>query len=184
MKINIGAVNALDPMPTTLIGANVDGKPNYIAIAWVGIAGRNRISIGMNKIHFTNSGIKENGCFSVNIPSEFLIKETDYCGVYSGRDVDKSKIFSTFYGVLKTAPMIDECVINTECKLVDVFDTPNHDVFIWEVVSTYCNESVIVYGKIDLKVKPILFSMSDKGYWKLGESIANAWDVGKSIVKK
>ncbi|OGD55882.1 hypothetical protein A3K78_05070 [Candidatus Bathyarchaeota archaeon RBG_13_52_12] len=180
MKVNIGAVNALDPLPTTLVGAKVGGKPNYLAIAWVGIVGRNRISIALNKEHYTNAGIRENKCFSVNIPSESLVEKTDYCGIYSGSEVDKSKVFVSYYGALNDAPMIQECIINMECRLIDTIDTPYHDVFVGEVVATYCDEYVLVDGKIDLsRVKPILYSTSDKGYWTLGERLTSAWDIGK-----
>ena len=60
-------------MLTTLVGANVNGKPNYITIAHVGIMTLHSVSLGMNKIHYTNAGIKENGTFSVNIPSVEMV---------------------------------------------------------------------------------------------------------------
>ena len=92
MKATLGAKNCLYPMPTTLVGANVNGKPNYITIAHVGIQELGSISLSMAKSHYTNSGIKENGTFSVNIPSVEMVKETDYCGIVSGKNVDKGKI--------------------------------------------------------------------------------------------
>lgn len=83
-------------MPTTLVGANVKGKPNYITIAHVGIMDLSSISLGMAKIHYTNVGIKENKTFSVNIPSVGMVKKTDYCGLVSGKRVDKSRLFENF----------------------------------------------------------------------------------------
>ena len=181
MKTEIGAVNAL-PTITTLVGANVNGKPNYVAIAWVGTIGRNNLSVCINKQHFTNAGIKENQTFSVNLPSENLVKETDYCGLKSGRDTDKSLMFKTFYGKLRTAPMIQECPVNMECKLTKTIDTPTHDVFVGEVVATYSEDSALIEKRINLgAVKPIFFSMNDLGYWKLGERLANAWEIGKNL---
>ena len=59
MKIELGAKNCLYPLPTMLVGALVNGKPNYIAIAHVGIMDPESVSLGMNKLHFTNSGIKD-----------------------------------------------------------------------------------------------------------------------------
>jgi len=130
MKINLGARNCLYPLPTTLVGANVNGKPNYITIAHVGIADPGSVSLGMAKAHYTNIGIKENGTFSVNIPSVDMVKETDYCGLVSGKNNDKSLLFECFYGKLETAPMIEQCAINMECRLMQTIDLPYHDLFI------------------------------------------------------
>ena len=80
MKMKLGPKNCLYPMPTTLVGALVKGKPNYITIAHVGIMDSTSVSLGMNKNHYTNQGIRENKTFSVNIPSAKLVKETDFCG--------------------------------------------------------------------------------------------------------
>ena len=108
MKIKIGPKNCLYPLPTTLIGANVNEKPNFVAIAHVGIMDLGHVSLGMAKAHYTNMGIKKNKAFSVNIPSEKMVKKTDYCGLVSGRQVDKSELFTIFYGEPKNAPMIKD----------------------------------------------------------------------------
>jgi flavin reductase (DIM6/NTAB) family NADH-FMN oxidoreductase RutF len=180
MKKKLGAVNCMYPLPTTLIGAVVNGKPNYIAIAHVGIADPGSISLGMAKAHYTNAGIKKNGTFSVNIPSVDMVKVTDYCGLVSGRNSDKSGLFEPFYGVLKTAPMISECAVNMECRLLHTVDLPRHDFFIGEVVGTYVDEKYLTDNFVDFsKVNPVLFAMCDRSYWKLGDRFARAWDIGK-----
>ena len=182
MKINLGAKNCLYPILTTLVGANVVGNPNYITIAHVGIMNHHSISLSMNKKHYTNAGIKENGTFSVNIPSVEMVKKADYCGIVSSKKVDKGKLFDNFYGKLKTAPMIKECPINMECRLIQMVDLPQHDVFIGEVVETYCDEQYLTEGVVDFsKVRPILFVMNDKSYWKLGEQFATAWNIGNEL---
>ena len=182
MKTKLGAKNCVYPMPTTLVGANVKGKANYITIAHVGIMDLGSVSLGMNKVHYTNAGIKENGTFSINIPSLDLVKETDYCGLVSGSKVDKAALFDNFYGVLGTAPMIRQCPINMECRLIQVVDFPKHDVFVGEVVETYCDERVLSDGVVDFsKVQPILFVMNDTSYWQLGPRFAKAWSIGKEL---
>jgi flavin reductase (DIM6/NTAB) family NADH-FMN oxidoreductase RutF len=182
MKIRLGAKNCLYPLPTTIIGAMVNKKPNYIAIAHVGIMDPGSISLGINKSHYTNAGIKENKSFSVNIPSIQLVKETDYCGLVSGKNTDKTNLFKTFYGKLKTAPMIEECPLNMECELINIVDFPNHDVFIGKVIETYCNNECLTNGIVDYsKVQPILFIMNDLGYWNIGKRFAKAWEIGKKI---
>ena len=180
MKIDIGSKNCLYPMPTTLVGALVNEKPNYLPIAHVGIMDLGSVSLGMGKVHFTNAGIKANGTFSINIPSVDLVQETDYCGLVSGKNVDKSKIFETFYGILKTAPMIRKCPINMECKLVQTVDFARHDIFIGEVIEAYSEEEYMTDGIVDIsKVRPILFVMDDRSYWTLGNRFAQAWHIGK-----
>jgi flavin reductase (DIM6/NTAB) family NADH-FMN oxidoreductase RutF len=145
MKTKLGCKNCLYPLPTTLVGANVNGKPNFITIAHIGIINPEAVSLGINKIHYTNNGIRENGTFSVNIPSAELVKETDYCGLVSGKTTDKSSIFKIFYGKLETAPMIEECPVNMECRLIKTVDFPNHDLFIGEIEDTYCDDIVMIH---------------------------------------
>jgi len=182
MKIDIEAKNCLYPMPTTLVGALVNGKPNFLTLAHVGIMDMGSVSLSMGKAHYTNAGIKENGTFSVNIPSAKMVKQVDHCGLVSGKTEDKASLFRTFYGKLKTAPMIEECPINMECELIKTVDFPTHEVFMGRIANTYCDESILTAGIVDFgKVEPLLFVMNDRSYWRLGEKLAKAWDVGKRL---
>ena len=97
----IGPVNALYPMPTTLVGVTVNGKPNFLAVAHVGILNHGSpqfLSIGLHKSHYSNAGIFENKAFSICLPSEALMVETDYCGIMTGKKTDKAALFDVFYG--------------------------------------------------------------------------------------
>jgi len=180
MKKKIGSKNLYYPTLTILAGTVVNGKPNYEAIAWGGILGMKHIYIASNISHYSNSGIKENKTFSVNIPSASIVKETDFCGIYSGKENDKSEIFKNFYGELGTAPMIEECSINMECELIDTFVIEDHEIFIGRIKETYCDEEYMTNGKVDLKkVNPLLFSFHDASYWSIGEHIAKSWSVGR-----
>jgi flavin reductase (DIM6/NTAB) family NADH-FMN oxidoreductase RutF len=182
MKEQLGGLNALYPTPTTLVGATVNGKPNFIAIAHIGIMTRNHISLSMGKRHYTNAGIKENKTFSVCLPSEDLVVETDYCGIMTGKNTDKAILFDVFYGELKTAPMIQECKICMECRLERIVDFPNNDVFIGEIVQTFVDESILSEKNVDVsKVKPLLFDMNSKKYWALGGEIATCWNIGRQL---
>lgn len=181
----IGPVNALYPMPTTIVGATVNARPNFLAVAHVGIMNHDTpqyVSIGLNKAHYTNSGIRENGTFSICLPSEDLVVETDYCGIVSGRKTDKADLFDVFYGELQTAPMISQCPVCMECRLDRILDFPRHQIFIGELVQTYVQESVISEGSIDLaKIKPLLFDMNTKKYYALGGSLGDCWGIGKRL---
>ncbi len=184
MRVELGAKNTLYPMPTVLVGANVNGKPNFMAVAHVGIMEPDAVSLGLNKVHYTNLGIKENKTFSINIPSTNLIKETDYCGLHSGKTENKAGLFKTFYGYLKTAPMIEECNLNTECRLIRTVDFSNHDVFIGEIIASYCDDSLLTDGAVDLeKLQPILFAMNNRSYYGIGKRLGKAWNIGNELKK-
>ena len=187
MKKKLDGINVLYPTPTTIVGAMVNGKPNFITIAHIGIVNHAKpylISISLGKVHYTNAGIKENKAFSVNIPSENLVVETDYVGIVSGKKTDKSTVFEIFHGQVQNAPMIKACPLNMECRLYDTYDTPTHDLFIGEIVETYADEAVLSDGKVDItKVQPLLFDMSSIKYWALGDAVANCWNVGKKLKK-
>jgi len=183
-KVEIGAKTFLYPMPITLVGANIGVKPNFLANAYCGIMNHKPaiISVALGHSHYTNSGIKQNGTFSVNIPSVDMVKVTDYCGLYSGNKVDKSELFETFYGKLATAPMIKECPLNLECKLIQTLDFGWNEVFIGEIVEAYSDQRYLTNGLPDMqKMNPMAFSMHDNNYWKIGEHLARAWNVGKDF---
>jgi flavin reductase (DIM6/NTAB) family NADH-FMN oxidoreductase RutF len=185
MKKKLGGGNLLYPTPTTVAGTIVNGRPNFITIAHIGImnhATPHLVSLSLARKHHSNQGIRENGTFSVNIPSEDLVVETDCAGLFSGKKYDKSGLFKIFYGELKTAPMIEQCPVCMECNLHDVYEAPTHENFIGAIVETYVEESVLTDGVLDLaKVKPLLFDMNTRQYWSLGTPIAKCWEVGKQL---
>ena len=161
-------------LPVCLVGANVNGKPNFEAIAWANIVDYNPylLSISSEKSHHTNKGIRENKEFSVNIPSVDMVAVTDYCGTHSGQTVDKSKIFDFFYGELKNAPMISECPINIECKLVKTVELQHAELLIGEIVGVYMEEEYLTDAKPDMKkINPLVFEEGVGNYWTLGEHV-------------
>lgn len=172
------------PSLVTLAGTLIDGKPNWITIAHVGIMTLKTVSLSMRKSRYTNRGIFENKAFSVNLPSVSQRVETDYMGIVSGADVDKSQQFTAFYGELQGAPMIAECPVCMECRLVTTLDFDTHDVFVGEVVQTYANEDVVQGRKIDFAaVQPMLFDFQRVNYWSLGDVVGQAWHDG-NVLKK
>jgi flavin reductase (DIM6/NTAB) family NADH-FMN oxidoreductase RutF len=182
-KIDLGAKVASYPMPVVLVGANVKGKANFLAAAWFMAAGITppKVAIALNKAHYTNQGIKDNKTFSVCIPSENIMKATDYCGIVSGLKADKSGVFDVFYGKLKTAPMIIECPVNLECSLDKVVDNGSHEIFIGDIVSTFTEEKYLTAGAIDTKkVNSFMLSLNDRIYYALGEQKGRAWEAGKN----
>ena len=186
-KIDIGKNGFVYPMPVALLGTNIKDKANFMALGWVMRANNSppMLTAGVNKNHLTNKAIRENKTFSVNFPSIDLIKETDYCGLVSGKRIDKSDLFEVYYGNLKTAPMIKECPLSLECKLTDIYEMPTNDLFIGEIVGTYTEEKYLTDKKPDIKkINPAVLTMPDNNYWKVGENIGKAWNIGKNLKKE
>ncbi len=178
-KIRVGVTTA------AIIGALVNGKPNYLTIGNYGNLSPRppTIYISVNKVHYTNAGIKENGYFSVNLPSKELVEKTDYVGLVSGKNTDKSGVFKAFYGTVEKAPMIEECPVNILCQLVQTVDLPTQEVYIGEVVETYVNKTCITDGKPDIKkINPL--ALAGGFYWELGNKVGKSFTDGKVLIKK
>ncbi|MFX1591310.1 MAG: flavin reductase family protein [Promethearchaeota archaeon] len=170
--------NLLSPLPVILVGANVRGKPNYMVIGYSCPFDFGKyIFFSLSKKRYTTIGIHENNTFSVNIPSENLMEKTHICGSRSGRDIDKGKLFDTYYGELKTAPMIRECPINIECEIHEILDYDRNEGIIGRVVKSYVNHQYTIEedGEINLdwrKIHPIIWATGgDFNYYKLGERL-------------
>ena len=172
----------LYPMPVVIVGANNAGRANFMTAAFCGMMNIKPpvVALGLALSHFTTGGIKENRTFSVNLPSTAMMKATDYCGLVSGHKVDKSELFKVFYGKLKTAPMIEECPLAMECKLMQSVDFGPDGAFFGEVVAVYCDDEYMDGEMPDMaKLDPLIFSMSDNSYWNIGKKLGAAWRVGK-----
>lgn len=187
MKRKIGNQNYLYPTPMVLVGVNIDGKPNYTTVSFCAIANRipAMMAISLNKSHYTSAGIREIGTFSINIPSVEMIEKVDYCGLVSGKNIDKSTLFRTFYGVLENTPMIDECPINMELKVIHSLELEGSNrLIIGQVIESYSEEKYLTHNLPDLKkINPILLSMYEFNYYNIGEIIGKAWSVGKLFPK-
>jgi flavin reductase (DIM6/NTAB) family NADH-FMN oxidoreductase RutF len=184
-KVELKAFPYFYPVNVVLLGAEVKGKANFNLIACSGIIRLSDpcvIFISSYKPHYTNIGIRENQTFSVNFPAAEMVEIVDYCGLVSGQEVDKSRIFKTFTGKLGNAPMIEECPVNLECKVLNSMEYGDMEVFVGEVVSAYAKEECLVDGKPDAqKVNPLLFSRDPYIYWRLGDKVAEAFTPGKKF---
>jgi flavin reductase (DIM6/NTAB) family NADH-FMN oxidoreductase RutF len=166
--------NLLSPLPVALVGALVNGRPNYLVIGYISPFNFGRhIFFSLYKKRYTRIGVHENRTFSVNIPSEDLLAETNICGSKSGRDLDKSSLFDTFFGELATAPMIRQCPITIECEVAEVLDYDQNEGIIGRVVKSYVDPHCLTDGKLDMrKVHPILWATGgDYNYYRLGERL-------------
>ena len=167
-KVVMGPTRLMYPMPVLLIGANIDEKPNFLAIAWSGIASDKppMMSVALHHSRYTFRGVLQNMTFSINLPSEELLKEVDYCGSATGAKVDKVKVcrFKVFYGKLGNAPLIEQCPVNLECKVVQVLDLGSHALVVGRVEETHISEDCLTDGKPDIdKIKPFAFALEPYG---------------------
>ncbi len=144
----------LGPVPSALIACGAAGRNNIITLAWVGVVNSSppMISAAIRSNRHSYKMIQESGEFTVNIPSAEQVEIADVCGTLSGKELDKFARFelTAMKGMLKNAPMIEECPISMECLLRKSLDLGSHTLFIGEVVSSYVDERVLDQkGKID-----------------------------------
>jgi flavin reductase (DIM6/NTAB) family NADH-FMN oxidoreductase RutF len=185
-KVTIGARTLLYPLPVVLVGSNVDGKPNFLTCAWCGIVNSRppMLSVSLNHNRHTLKGVKQNGTFSVNVPSVELVKETDYCGLVSGSKTNKvvDCRFNIFYGKSTNTPMISECPVNLECNSLHILNLGSGEMVIGQIEEVYITDSCLTNGEPDVtKVKPFLWDCTTDRYLEFGKPIGLAHNIGKQI---
>lgn len=178
--------NMLYPLPVVMVSvADKEGKSNIITIAWAGTVCSNppMVSISVRPERYSYDIIKETGEFVINLTTKELTYATDYCGVKSGRDVDKFKEMglTALPGKEVKAPLIGESPVNIECKVTQVLPLGSHDMFLAEVVAVHVDEKYIdEKGKFHLdKAEPIAYSHGD--YLATGELLGT---FGYSVKKQ
>ena len=171
-KKNIGNLPALYPKPLTVVGAEVEGKVNWLVVGHTGIIGHDRILVSMSKQHYTNRGIRKSKKLSINLVSREMLPKADYVGSVSGESTDKSHVFDYHTGGNGT-PVIDASPLSMECDVVDIYETDGFDNFICTVVNTYASPDVLDSdGKPDYtRLKPVLFEFPTYSYLATGEVI-------------
>lgn len=179
--------NMLYPLPAVMVSvANRAGEKNIITVAWTGTVCTNpaMLYISVRPERHSYSMIRETGEFVVNLTTEELAYATDWCGVKSGRDVDKwkeMKLTPEKADKLAYAPLIKESPVNIECKVTEVKELGSHHMFLAEVQavhvdSTYMTDS----GKFELN-QTGLIAYSHGSYLNLGEVIGT---FGYSVKKQ
>jgi flavin reductase (DIM6/NTAB) family NADH-FMN oxidoreductase RutF len=184
-KVVKGPQTWLCPMPALLVGADVNGKPNFMTVAWAGIANGEppMVSLAIRPARHTLVGIREHSQFSINVPTAAQAREVDFCGIKSGATVDKVARcgFKVFRGMLEHAPLVEQCPVNLECRVRQIVDLDSHCLVIAEVVETHVSDSCLdAKGSIDFAaVKPVVFLDNPTGtYYGLGNVIAKAFKAG------
>ena len=165
--------------------ADAEGHPNIITLAWVGTVCTNppMVSISVRPERYSYPILKETGEFVINLTTKDLTFATDYCGVKSGRDVDKFKemgLTAIPASVVK-APMIGESPVNIECKVREIKPLGSHDMFLADVVAVHADEKYMdEKHKFHLEqAEPIIYSHGT--YFACGEQLGT---FGYSVKKR
>ena len=186
-KTTIGPRTILYPMPTVLVGVNVDEKPNFMAVAYCGVVNSQppMLSVSLQHPRHTLKGVKQNNTFSVNIASVCIVKETDYCGLVSGSKTDKVNDcnFHVFFGKLKETPLITECPVNIECRVVHMLNLGSHVIVIGQVEEVHVTDSCFTNGEPDVDmINPFLFVAGPNCEYRVfGKPIGKAFSMGKEM---
>ncbi len=176
----------LNPVPLVMVtSADKDGKPNIITLAWAGTINSEppMISVSIRKERYSYNLIKDKGEFAVNLVTEQLVQAADFCGVKSGKDMDK---FSTTgltpeKASVISVPVIKESPVSLECVVKNILELGSHDMFIAEVVSVNVEEGLLdPNGKLELE-KAGLVCYSHGKYWSLAKNLGF---FGYSVAKK
>ena len=178
--------NMLNPVPAVMVSVtDKAGNNNIITVAWAGTVCTNppMLSISVRPERFSYNMIKETGEFVVNLTTDELLRACDYCGVKSGRDVDKFKELHLTPLAMQhvSAVGISESPVNIECKVKEVLELGSHHMFIAEVAGVQVSEKYMnETGKFELN-KLGLVAYSHGEYFELGEKIGKfGYSVKKS----
>ena len=183
--------NMLYPLPAVMVSAaDREGNPNILTVAWTGTICSDpaMLYISVRPERYSYHMIKETGEFVVNLTTEKLAYATDWCGVRSGRDVDKWKEMKLTKGKaekLEYAPIIQESPVNIECKVTEVKELGSHHMFLAEVKAVQVDEKYMKKnGKFELNSTGLL-TYSHGEYLSLGTSLGTfGWSVRKKEMKK
>lgn len=178
--------NMLYPLPVVMVSCNRKGeKPNIVTVAWTGTICSDpaMVSISVRPERYSHDIIEETGEFAINLVTKDLTYATDYCGVRSGRDVDKFKEMNLtpLPSKMIDAVGIEESPVNIECKVVEVKKLGSHDMFIAEVVNVTVDDRYMdENNKFNLNDSDLV-AYSHGEYFTLGEKIGT---FGYSVRKK
>ena len=178
--------NMLNPVPAVMVSVtDKEGKSNIITVAWAGTVCTNppMVSISVRPSRFSYQILEETGEFVINLTNESLVKACDYCGVVSGRDVDKfAKTRLTPIPMEHVHAMgIDESPVNMECKITEKRELGSHTMFIAEVVGVTVDDRYMdETGKFHINESGLVM-YSHGEYFALGKKLGK---FGYSVKKK
>lgn len=186
MKQSLGAKTLLFPAPVLLVGTyDQEGKPNLMNAAWGGICCSDPpcVAVSLRKARYSHAAIVERKAFTIGIPSEGQIKEADYVGIASGRDLDKFAAtgLTPVHSELVDAPYAAEFPVVMECRLLHTLEIGIHTQFVGEIIDVKADTAILGDDGLPdiLKIRPLVFDTSHRGYHGIGPLLGQAFSVGK-----
>ena len=184
MKAQMKAKDILFPVPSALVVSGIGTESNIITVAWIGIVGSNppAIGISLHKSRYSLSLIRRTKEFTVNIPRQCDFDKVDYCGIVSGKTVDKFTAtgFSCIDGCKVQVPIIKECPVNIECRVLQEVDLSDWILVIGEMLEVNIDSDCLDGNSKVLieKVDPLVYIPTIREYWSIGQKLANSFEVG------
>jgi flavin reductase (DIM6/NTAB) family NADH-FMN oxidoreductase RutF len=186
MKKSLGARTLVYPTPTWVVGTyDKDGRPNGATVAWGGICCSRPpcVAVSLRKATYTHGSLSQRQAFTVNVPSEHQVREADYFGLASGRDVDKfaKTGLTPVRSELVDAPYIEEFPLILECRLKHEMEIGLHTQFVGVIIDVKADESTLgTDGLPDLdKILPIVFIPEKRMYYGIGACLGAAFKIGE-----
>ncbi len=188
MKKRLGPSDRIYPMPCPIVVSGTTDDVAALAVAWIGIASATPPSVAMalRDSRHTLEKIRATNEFTVNIPSTKHAAEVDYCGLVSGHKSDKlADIGLTLdASAVVGTPMIHEFPYNLECRVTHMIDIGSYVLVVGEVVESHAEESILndsgTMVDVDL-LDPLMYMAGVKEYRGVGEKVADAFSIGKSL---
>ncbi|HEY5275376.1 MAG TPA: flavin reductase family protein [Coriobacteriia bacterium] len=190
MKKQLSAKPLLFPMPATLVAAAHDGEMGLITVAWIGMASGTPPTIGMavRTTRNTLRLIEASGDFTVNVPRVGMEEAVDFCGIVSGKGIDKFAAagLTAAPASIVSAPIVAECPFNIECKVVGIHEMGQYRLVLGEIVETHADEEVLnPGGKVDIGLlDPLLYVPGMQEYRGVGPKVADAYVVGLPLKER
>ncbi len=190
MKQRLSAKPLLYPMAAALIAAEHGGERGLMTVAWIGMASGKPPTIGMAVRNTRNTLrlILASGEFTVNVPRVGMEAAVDFCGIVSGRGVDKFAAagLTPEPASIVSAPLVAECPFNVECRVVGVHELGDYRLVLGEVVETHADEEVLTAdGKVDVGLlDPLVYVPGTQEYRGVGPKVADAYTVGLPLKER
>ena len=175
----------LSPVPAVMVSCGTLDKPNVLTVAWTGTVCTNppKTYISLRPERYSYPIIKERGCFVINLTTASLVRAADFCGVRSGRDIDKFEAMNLHAAPaleLEDTPVIAESPVSIECRVTDIIPLGTHDMFLADIVSVDVADELIENGALRLD-RAGLAAYAHGEYFALGKKLG---DFGFSVRKK
>lgn len=171
MKNDIGNGIALYPTPIVVLGTMVDGKPNWMLAAHVGIIAHSRILVSCVETHRSARGATVGSPVSVSMVDMESLPQADYVGSVGGDTVDKSGVYK-WSEASNGAPVPEEAPLTMVCTVDDIYKTDGFNNLVLRIDSTLADDSIVTNGKIDYsKFKPVLFEGPTYSYMISGDIV-------------